>query len=86
MQNANMVKINTFKASLSSKCFRAVSEQRKTDERDSRLWPHEKWNESPKMKEGAIFCAVCDSWNSTETFPMQANLKQKLPHPPFRFC
>ena len=37
-----MVKINTFKASLSSKCFRAVSEQRKTDERDSRLWPHEK--------------------------------------------
>ena len=38
--------------SLRSKRFRAVSEQRKTEERDSRFWPREKWNERQKMKEG----------------------------------
>ena len=32
-------------SSLHNKRFRAVSEQRKTEERDSRLWPREKWNE-----------------------------------------
>ena len=37
-----MAKINTFKASLRSKRFRAVSEQRKTEEQDSRFWPREK--------------------------------------------
>ena len=36
--------------SLRSKRFRAVSEQRKTEERDSRFWPREKWNERQKMK------------------------------------
>ena len=38
--------------SLRSKRFCAVSEQRKTEERDSRFWPREKRNESQKMKEG----------------------------------
>ena len=36
--------------SLSSKRFRLISEQRKTEERDSRFWPREKWNKSQKMK------------------------------------
>ena len=36
--------------SLRSKRFRLVSEQRKTEERDSRVWPREKWNKSQKMK------------------------------------
>ena len=40
------------KYSLRSKRFRLVSEQRKTEERDFRFWPREKWNESQKMKEG----------------------------------
>ena len=35
-----------------SKRFRLVSEQKKTEERDFRFWPREKWNESQKMKEG----------------------------------
>ena len=34
------------KYSLRSKRFRLVSEQRKTEERDFRFWPREKWNES----------------------------------------
>ena len=38
--------------SLRSKRFRLVSEQKKTEERDFRFWPREKWNESQKMKEG----------------------------------
>ena len=38
--------------SLRSKRFRAVSEQRKTEERDSRFWPREKGDERQKMKEG----------------------------------
>ena len=38
--------------SLHSKNFRLVSEQRKTEERDSRFWPREKWNKSQKMKVG----------------------------------
>ena len=42
----------TSQPSLRSKRFRLVSEHRKTDERDSRFWPREKWNESKKMKEG----------------------------------
>ena len=33
-------------------CVASVSEQRKTEERDSRFWPREKWNESQKMKVG----------------------------------
>ena len=32
-------------SSLRRKRFRLVSEQRKTEEGDSRLWSHEKWNE-----------------------------------------
>ena len=39
-------------SSLRSKRFRSVSEQRKTEERDSRFWPREKWNKSQKMKVG----------------------------------
>ena len=35
--------------SLRSKRFRAVSEQRKTEERDTGFWPREKWNESQKI-------------------------------------
>ena len=42
----------TSQPSLRSKRFRLVSEHRKTDERDSRFWPREKWNESKNMKEG----------------------------------
>ena len=49
-------------ASLRSKRFRLVSEQRKTEERDSRFWPREKWNKSQKMK--AIFPAVFGSRSS----------------------
>ena len=37
---------NNFADSLHSKRFRAVSEQRKTDERDFRFWSREKRNES----------------------------------------
>ena len=49
--------------SLRSKRFRAVSERRKTEERDSRFWPREKWNERQKMKEltRAIFRAAIAS-------------------------
>ena len=36
--------------SLRSKRFRLASEQRNTEERDSRLWPREKWNERQKWK------------------------------------
>ena len=42
----------TSQPSLRSKRFRLVSAHRKTDERDPRFWPREKWNESQKMKEG----------------------------------
>ena len=38
--------------SLRSKRFRAVSVQRRTEERDSLFWPPEKCGESQKMKEG----------------------------------
>ena len=38
--------------SLRNKRFRLVSEWRKTEERDSRFWPREKWNKSQKMKVG----------------------------------
>ena len=38
--------------SLRSKRFRLVSEQKRTEERDFRFWPREKWNETQKMKEG----------------------------------
>ena len=40
------------RASLCSKRFRLVSDQRKTEERDSRFWPREEWNKSQKMKVG----------------------------------
>ena len=43
------------RVSLRSKHFRLVSEQRKSEERDFRFWPSEKWNESQKMKEGGGF-------------------------------
>ena len=41
-----------FPTATDSKRFRLVSEQRKTEERDSRFWPREKWNKSQKMKVG----------------------------------
>ena len=44
------------KYGLRSKRFRLVSEQRKTEERDFRFWPREKWNESTRT----IFCGVFD--------------------------
>ena len=43
------------RVSLRSKHLRLVSEQRKSEERDFRFWPSEKWNESQKMKEGRGF-------------------------------
>ena len=49
-------------ATLRSKRFRFVSEQRKTEERDFRFWPREKSNKSQKVK--AIFRAVFDSRSS----------------------
>ena len=42
------------RVSLRSKHLRLVSEQRKSEERDFRFWPSEKWNESQKMKEGEV--------------------------------
>ena len=44
--------IGHFTASLRSKRFRLVSEQKRTEEGDFRFWPREKWNERQKMKEG----------------------------------
>ena len=42
---------NHISHSLRSKRFRfSVSEQRKIEERDSRFWPREKWNESQKAR------------------------------------
>ena len=38
--------------SLSSKRFRLVSEQKKTVERDFRIWTREKWNENQKNERG----------------------------------
>ena len=46
--------------SLRSKRFRLVSEQRKTEEQESRFWPREKWN-TPRSFTYAIFHAVFDS-------------------------
>ena len=40
------------RSSLCSKRFRLVSDQRKTEERDSRFSPREEWNKSQKMKVG----------------------------------
>ena len=37
------------------------SEQRKTEERDFRFWPREKWKRAKKWKTRAIFHAVFDS-------------------------
>ena len=51
-----------FNDSLRSKCFRAVSEQRKTKERDFRFWPREKWNAAFFTR--VIFRAVFDSRSS----------------------
>ena len=53
-------------ASLRSKRFRLISEQKKTEERDFRFWPREKWNESQKL----IFLSLL--LNRTETLAMQA--------------
>ena len=53
-------------ASLRSKRFRLISEQKKTKERDFRFWPREKWNESQKL----IFRSLL--LNRTETLAMQA--------------
>ena len=53
-------------ASLRSKRFRLISEQKKTEERDFRFWPREKWNESQKL----IFCSLL--LHRTETLAMQA--------------
>ena len=53
-------------ASLRSKRFRLISEQKKTEERDFRFWPREKWNESQKL----IFRSLL--LNRTETLAMQA--------------
>ena len=53
------------KASLRSKRFRLVSEQRNTEEGDFRFWPREKWNESHKVKEGEV----------------EGKEGRKLPHP-----
>ena len=38
-------KHSSFQANLCSKRFHMVSEQKKTEERDFRFWPREKWNE-----------------------------------------
>ena len=47
----NSVHWNHISHSLRSKRFRfSVSEQRKIEERDSRFWPREKWNESQKAR------------------------------------
>ena len=53
-------------ASLRSKRFRLISEQKKTEERDFRFWTREKWNESQKL----IFRSLL--LNRTETLAMQA--------------
>ena len=63
------IKSSSF-SSLRSKRFRAVSEQRRTEERDSRFWPREKWNKSHFSR--GLCCAVFDSRNSTETLATQA--------------
>ena len=47
-------------ASLRSKRFCLISEQKKTKERDFRFWPREKWNESQKL----IFRGAFDSRSS----------------------
>ena len=53
----------TIETSLRSKRFRLVSEQRKTEERDSRFWPREK-RAPPRSFTYAIFRAVFDSRSS----------------------
>ena len=55
--------IVTYWSSLHRKCFCLVSEQRKTEERDFRFWPSQKWNESQRMKEGegegqTCYCSI----------------------------
>ena len=52
--------------SLRSTRLRPISEQRKTEERDSRFWLREKWNESH-------FSALFDSRNKTEMLVTQAS-------------
>lgn len=49
-----MVEINTFKASLHSKRFCAVLEQKKTEEWDSQFWPRE-MKQVPKKERGEHF-------------------------------
>ena len=61
--------------SLCSKRFCLVSQQRKTEEWDFWFWLRKKWNESHRIKEGAIFHAVFHTHslllNRTETLAMQ---------------
>ena len=64
-------------SSLRSKRFRAVSEQRKTEDQDSRFWPRKKWNESknpPPPRLLAPFSRGPRSLfrNNTETLATQA--------------
>ena len=59
--------------SLRSKRFRLVSEQRKTEEQDSRVWPREKWNKSQKMKVRSLTLLPRSFLlNRTETLATQA--------------
>ena len=70
-------------ASLRSKRFRMASQQRETEERDSRFWPREKWIPPPRSFTYAIFREVFDSrssglprsllLNCTETLATQAS-------------
>ena len=66
-------------ASLRSKRFRLVSEQRETEERYSRFWPREKWIPPPRSFIYAIFRAVFPGLprslllNCTETLATQAS-------------
>ena len=60
--------------SLRSKRSRVVSKQRKTEERDLRSFPREKWNESSNLS--LIPC--CLLRNRTETLSTQATLGRNL--------
>ena len=62
--------------SLCSKRFRLVLEQRKTEERDYRFWPREKWIE-PKNERGFIKSvrsshAMCETAKSPKCFRKKA--------------
>ena len=60
---------NHISHSLRSKRFRfSVSEQRKIEERDSRFWPREKWNESQKARK-RLLRRLHFLWWATGTLP-----------------